>query len=100
MMKHFIDSATSPLTISANRMSISLLQCALIAFKDAVFKSYKVDFYFKCRTCLQLVIIAETINLGFINKSITAGNQIQTASECISEYIKFPLREHALSQPP
>ena len=55
MMKYLVDSATSLPTISANHMSISLLQHALIVFEDAVFKFYKPDFCFKHRICLYIL---------------------------------------------
>ena len=39
-MKYLVDINTSWLTIGANRMSVSLLQCAQIADNNAVLKFY------------------------------------------------------------
>ena len=55
MIKYSVDSATSQLTIGANRMSLSLLQRVQIALKDAVLQIYKADFCFKLRTCLHIL---------------------------------------------
>ena len=55
MIEYSVDSATSQLTIGANRMSQSLLQCVQIALKDTVLQIYKPDFCFKPRTCLHIL---------------------------------------------
>ena len=53
MMKHLVDSATCPLIISANRMSLSLLHRVQIAVKDAVLNLYNSDFAWKAgRACI------------------------------------------------
>ena len=53
-MKHLVDSTACLLTISANRMSISLLHCARNEVKDAVLNFYNSDFCLKSQMYLHI----------------------------------------------